>query len=265
MALVHRVGWQPHFFEQSPWFWPIAPVAQRFAEYADWPLHADFNAVHSRILEDQGLLPFVFRENVRKQDKRDNDGRIALHALYDARVSQAREVPTRERDWHDLLNMLCFTTFPRSKHALHSRIHAITLARVEPNAKRLPNRRTPEQDALALFDEGGVVLAATADAAQQLRASTSIEQSNALCQALVNAQQLRIMPFGHALFEHEVEGLRVPGGCTQIVCVPDDRLWREPPDFLRQLDISLSAHLRDPEHFQSPRSCGQVLLSALEL
>src|SRR4051812_49164817 len=105
MALVHRVGWDARFCQRSPWFWPLSAAASRFEQLPDWPSLADFDAVYAEFTA--GVAPLRFRSNVRKQDKR-ADGQVVLSALYDARISQAGEVPTRERDWHDLLNMLCF-------------------------------------------------------------------------------------------------------------------------------------------------------------
>ena len=259
MALRHRVGWDAQFCQRSQWFWPLSAAAAQFADFSDWPGLSEFDRVYAELTGD--TAPLRFRENVRKQDKR-AEGRVVLSALYDARISQAGEVPTRERDWHDLLNMLCFTTFPRSKRALHARQYACLAQRIQPDMKRLPNTRTTEQDALTLFDEGGVVLALEHAEALQLRAASDAERDT-LCLALSEARKLRVVPFGHALFEHLVEGLRCPGGCTQIIEVPE--LWPHDPQFLNSLDQALSEHIAEPSNFTSPRTCGQIRLSTFEL
>lgn len=259
MALRHRVGWDAQFCRRSQWFWPLSAAAAHFAQLGDWPQLADLDRAYAELAG--GIAPLHFRANVRKQDKR-AQGRVVLSALYDARISQSGEVPTRERDWHDLLNMLCFTTFPRSKRALHARQYACLAQRIEPDMQRFPNTRTPEQDALTLFDEGGVVLALEAPAAAQLRAASERER-DALCLSLSEARKLRVVPFGHALFEHLVEGLRCPGGCTQIIEVPE--LWADDAVFLSSLDHRLSEHITNPENFSSPRTCGQIRLATFEL
>lgn len=259
MALVHRVGWDARFCQRSPWFWPLTAAASRFEKNADWPSLEQLDAIYAELAGAVG--PLRFRENVRKQDKR-ADGQVVLSALYDARISQAGEVPTRERDWHDLLNMLCFATFPRSKRALHARQYACLARRIPPGTRRLPNARTPEQDALTLFDEGGVALALEPDAAAQLTAAGEGGRETAALE-LVAERRLRVVPFGHALFEHLVEGLRCPGGCTQIVVLDD--LWPDAQQFLRALDVALSALIADPTQFQSPRACGQIRLATFEL
>jgi hypothetical protein len=111
-----------------------------------------------------------------------------------------------------------------------------------------------------LFDEGGVVLAATAEAAAQLSAASEAERELA-CAELVAGRTLRVVPFGHALFEHLVEGLRVPGGCTQTVVVTAP--LHDNAQFLPALDRALCACIGDAERFQSPRDCAQVRLNAV--
>jgi hypothetical protein len=51
--------------------------------------------------------------------------------------------------------------FPRAKAALHGRQHRAILASLPPGSTRLPGARSREHDALALLDEGGVVLLET--------------------------------------------------------------------------------------------------------
>lgn len=261
MGLVHRVGWDPELCRRSRWFWPLSAAAAHLAALHDWPSLQDYTRVYRACTLDQDVAALTFCENVRKQDKR-ADGRVVLSALYDARITLAQLVPTRERNWHDLLNMLCFATFPHSKLALHARQYARLAERIDPGAPRLPNRRTPEQDALTLFDEGGVVLALAPGAALQLRAAASADRETLSLQ-LQAAGQLRVVPFGHALYEHLIEGLRCPGGCTQSVVLPE--LWTETPTFLRALDRQLAEHVQSPEQLQSPDACGQIKLSAFAL
>ena len=259
MGLTHKVGWDPALCTRSAWFWPLTAAASHFAQHADWPSLADFDAAYRACTAGLEVAELRFRGNVRKQDKR-ADGRVVLEALYDARITLAHEVPTRERNWHDLLNMLCFATFPHSKLALHARQFARLSERIDAHMAKLPNRRTPEQDALTLFDEGGVLLAATSDAARQL-AAASPEARESTCLALCNQRMVRVVPFGHALYEHLIEGLRCPGGCTQVVVVDD--VWAD--TLLPALDRALHAKLEDPAQLTSPRTCGQIRLSAFEL
>lgn len=261
MALLHRVGWDAAFLRRSPWFWPLTAAAARFASRTDWPLRADFDALYAEHATARGAEPLRFVENVKKTDKHDGD-KLVLARLYDGRIALGSEVPTRERDWHDFFNALCFATYPRAKRALHRRQFAILQRRIEPGATRLPPARIPEQDSLTLFDEGGAVVATEARSAQQLMAAPEADRAE-LLRELSDSKCARIIPFGHALFEHLVEGLRCPGGSTRIVELPTLNL----PDaaLLTQVDQSLAAQLEDPTIFLTPKESSHLRLPALGL
>jgi hypothetical protein len=240
----------------------LAAAAERFAQLADWPTRGALDAMYRELTADvPGVEPLRFADNVRKQDKR-RDGQIRLDGLYDGRIAVHGEVPTREGDWHDFFNALCFATFPRAKRALHLRQYSALRGRVPATATRLPPARTREQDALTLFDEGGALIAAEQPAYRQL-SSTAGEERQARLRALCGQAQARIVPFGHALFEHLVEGLRCPGGFTQIVAV--DRLTCSDHVLVSQVDAALGVLLADPSSFQSPRAGSHLRLDVLGL
>lgn len=259
MALVHKVGWVADFARRSPWFWPIEAVARRFEARLDWPTRDDLAALYAARAVRVGAPPLRFVENVRKRDKR-TDGRVAIEALYDARIALRGEVPTRECDWHDFFNALCFATFPRAKHALHARQYAALAARLRPEDTRMPGARTREQDALTLFDEGGAAIVATTEAAQALVAPGADHDTAA---ALERAGVARVVPFGHAIFEHLVEGLRCPGGLTYIEMV--DVVPHDDEALLDFVDHALARALADPSRFATPRASAPVRLVALGL
>jgi DUF3025 family protein len=248
MALVHRLGWEPDFITRSGWFWPLARVAARLRAHADWPTRTELDALCADAAADLGLTPLRFGPNVRKEEKR-AAGRIVLDALYDARIALHGEVPTRERDWHDLFNALCFAAFPRAKRALHARQYRALAARLTPNARRMPNARTKEQDALTLFDEGGVAIAADAHAAHALASCDEATLPELLAE-LERAGRACRVPFGHALFEHLVEGIACPGGGTRVIEL--ERLPRDDAALVRAVDAGLCALLEDPAWFRSP-------------
>lgn len=168
---IRKVRWERPafdgcFFTRHPDFWPIAEAAKRFSEHADWPAVEEYNAPG---------VPVRFEEAPLKRKR--PPGEIVRAELYDARIVNDRVVPTRPRMWHDFLNALVWLTFPKAKLALHRRQHAAIERWIPPGATQLPNARTREQDALALVDEGGVLLV-----------------------------EGRTMFFGHALFEGLVFG-----------------------------------------------------------
>ena len=138
------------FFERDPRFSAVAPVAKIFAEYTDWPAPSDLD----RELAARAGIRFVLA----KPRPRRQRGPVDVRDMYDARIARG-EVPTREKNWHDFLNALVWATFPKSKATLHARQHrAIREWAGADVVRKLPNARTRELDALALIDEGGVIV-----------------------------------------------------------------------------------------------------------
>jgi hypothetical protein len=136
------------FPARSPHFWPLARALAALGPGGDFPAVADLG----RVFAEQPPVAFVRAAPRRRRAPLDP------RALYDARITLDFEVPTRERCWHDFMNALVWGTFPRAKRALHARQHRAIAARLAPGARTLPPVRTRELDALALLDEGGVVL-----------------------------------------------------------------------------------------------------------
>jgi hypothetical protein len=146
-------------------------------------------------------------------------GRAALDTgrLYDARIARDRCVPTRARSWHDFLNALVWATFPRSKLALHERQHRALVERIEPGSRTLPATRTREHDALALLDEGGVVV-------------------------LDDGRARETVLFGHALYEGLVLGRGAMTACG--IVTPVRRMPAEPRERVASADAALAELLR---------------------
>lgn len=123
--------WRPRFFEASHLFSAIRDVAMRFADDESFPSPERID----ELLHDRTPVRFV------RASQRDKQ-------LYDARIVSNGEVSTRDGSWHDFSNALVWATFPLTKMAVHRRQNAL----VVPGA----SHRTPEGDALAMLDEGGV-------------------------------------------------------------------------------------------------------------
>ncbi|MEO1767122.1 DUF3025 domain-containing protein [Thiobacter aerophilum] len=75
---------------------------------------------------------------------------------YEARIAREGLLPTRLQNWHDLFNLLVWVAFPRSKAALNRCHYRLQEAR----AQRGEGGRTPAEQALAQFDESGVIIVA---------------------------------------------------------------------------------------------------------
>jgi hypothetical protein len=262
MGIEHRVGWDPHFIARSPWLWPLAAVAEPLRARPRWPSHSELDAIYARCAERRGARCLNFRPAQPRARHRAAEPRpIELERIYDGRIALTSVVTTRAENWHDLLNALCFATWPKSKLALHERQYRALIARLEPDALRLPPTRSPEQDALTIFDEGGVVIAALRDTAAALALLEPSEFESAVQRSLV-ARRTRVIPFGHALFEHMVEGLVCPGGSARIVAL--DAIAGTDACLLDAADDALAKALADPASFSAPRQANHLRLQRLE-
>jgi hypothetical protein len=195
--------WNGRFFESDPRFWPIAPAARRFAEHACFPAPEELRA--------PGVL-FVSARKPRRVRRV-----AATEAAYDVRIERG-EVPTRPGSWHDFLNALVWATFPASKRAIHALQAALVRRALHANPHALPNARTREHDALALLDEGGVIVLQSEQAELELG-------------------------FGHALYEGLVRG--GPPATASSLTFTVDRL-PERTEAPKLADALLSARLATP-------------------
>jgi hypothetical protein len=169
--------------------------------------------------------------------------------LYDARVTLEKVVPTRPRCWHDFMNALVWGSFPRAKSALHARQHRAIAARIAPGACRLPAARTPELDALALLDEGGIVL--VADDPDAARAALRSRQPGAIA-SQVDAGAMTVVVFGHAVYESLA--LRVPPAVAAAIVIARG----SSADIAKAADAALERLVGNDRALLSPRELARI-------
>lgn len=189
--LVSDRSFDGRFFEGHALFWPLAPAASSFSGERDWPPVE----AYERAFLDRTTTPVRFEAAPPPPRGRRRATAIDPRRLYDARITRDRCVPTRPRSWHDFLNALVWATFPRAKLALHQRQHRVLIERIPAGARTLPPTRSREHDALALIDEGGVVL-------------------------LDDGHVREMVLFGHALYEGLVLGRGAMTACAIPAPVP---------------------------------------------
>ncbi|HUS28792.1 MAG TPA: DUF3025 domain-containing protein [Kofleriaceae bacterium] len=166
-------GWEPDRL-QHPRFARVADLVTRLTSERDWPEVATLNAAFAPELGSVGVR---LVEAPKLKPALGSDGAIDIASLYEVRIVEAGEIPTRPRNAHDLLNALVWAAFPRTKLALTRELAAVQRVRAEGRAT-LPNARSPAHDKLAMFDEGALV---------RVRGTTWI--------------------FGHAVYEHAYAGV----------------------------------------------------------
>jgi hypothetical protein len=170
-------AWEPQRFRHAR-FARVADLVERFSSERDWPsvarldecLAPELRGVGMRLVEAPKTKPALAA-----------DGLLDPASLYEVRIVEHGEIPTRPRNSHDLLNALIWAAFPHSKLALSRSLAAVQRERAKGRTK-LPSTRTPEHDRLALIDEGAL-----------------------LCVTGSTSRSTWI--FGHAILEHAYAGV----------------------------------------------------------
>lgn len=225
---------------------PLEPFRALLTELSAFDEFPDSEALSRWVERDRverapEAPPLTFVE-LRPRSRRSKRGKVKLKELYDARISLGGQVPCLAKSYHDLFNALMFRAFPRAKRALHARQYAALAGWALADADRLPGKRTREQDALTLFDEGGSVVVCPTELAPRVAAGGRIP--------LVGPDALaRLVLFGHALVEHLSEGQLGLRSTARVLFVPEvptgDAL-------LSAVDAFVTRLVHDPERFRAP-------------
>ena len=186
------LGWDPTRFAQ-PRFAKVADLIARLAHAPDWPSIAMLNDSFAPELSRAGVR---LVEASKTKPVLDAVGTIDPSSLYEVRIVELGEIPTRPRNAHDLLNALVWAAFPEAKLALSRALAAVQRERAAGRAS-LPATRTRDHDRLALIDEGGLLV----------------------------VNQTATWIFGHAIYEHAYAGeLAVRGAPIDLVVPGVDQL-----------------------------------------
>jgi hypothetical protein len=247
--------WNRHFLAGEPLFRVFEAFAEPFRTEA-WPDLSDYarqleviRARSKHAFAPLGVLPNPVRARRAKRQS------LNLEELYDGRIALTGKVYCLRQSYHDLLNIIIFSAFPLAKRALHARqfsaVSAWLSSEVGASTPRIPGRRTREQDALTIFDEGGVVLVMS-------EASRNGFQSSQAPIALAPFQpESGVVPilFGHALLEHLHEGHRAIRASGLILTLPSLVDGSEAPsEWCARVDPILAEKFADKSLFQEPKA-----------
>jgi hypothetical protein len=205
----------------------VAAWSQRLAS-GPWPSVAALDSLYA-----DRLRPLRLVEDRRPRRTR---GPRPVEDVYEVRVGARGELPTRASSWHDLMNVLVWCAFPRSKRALSDRQYQLAITR-----HTMPGRNR-EQDALALFDEGGIVVLC--------RPGLALPENDAAALRVEVARgEVRLWLFGHALLEAVARGDLAAedrrGTGLRLIASP------QAPD-ADEIDAQLADALTDPTRFVRP-------------
>lgn len=223
-------AWDPLFIDRAPMLASLRTAAAGLCG-ADWP-------------QIDALQGAVDRAGVR------TGSGLALRlapparhgpdaGAYELRVFQRGELEVRERNWHDLFNVLAWLTFPRAKAALNARHCAVF-------GDSRQGRRGPVRDALTLFDESGVIVVSVDAALLQMihdfqwRPLFWTRRADVL-------RDMRFMLFGHALCEKALAPYKGITGRGLLFDVDRGFLELTLAEQLAQIDRRLAARIADPQ------------------
>lgn len=250
--------WNPSYLFGHDLFAIFEPLAAPLRT-PTWPSLDELTHLNeeARLLHAPECAPLRFRA-APKRSRRERRTCVRLDDLYDGSISLNGEVPCLNESYHDLFNALIFAAFPRSKRLLHRRQHLaqtrwLERVGIDPSRPRLPGRRSREQDALTIFDEGGALLAFTNETLQDWSCWTEAKP----IEALGGAQKGRIVLFGHALLEHLFEGQKTFRASGIALKSPEPLAG---PLLLPNLDRALAARLSNSHEFLEPGADGIVSL-----
>lgn len=186
--------WTPEFSNGSPIFKPLSPWAKKFSHFKDhWPGLKDFQHVLDSLSQPIKTLSGQTLKIVQQDGK---PGHFNEH--YAPRIYLTGEIQTRTENWHDFFQFLTWFMFPKTKAVINS-IHVPAAQSRIDNETDL-GRRSPVENMLSLFDEGGAVVLSSDESLLQLVRDFQWKElfwrrRNEL------ESKLKLITFGHALYE----------------------------------------------------------------
>lgn len=240
-------AWNPDFCNRSPMFEPLRAAA-RGLRTAYWPGCDDINRIidaRGGAIVNAGGRPVRFVEQQLRQQ--------TFADQYEPRIFLRGEVQYRPCNWHDLFNALVWLTFPAAKAALNRR-HYLELERQRASGAL---NRGPAQDALTLFDEGGVIITAGDSGLAALLSGLQWKELFWRRRAEV-VQSMRFYLFGHALYEKALTPFAGVTGRGVIFEVGADFPAQPPAAQLAALDNRLAQRIGDAAQFMATRELAPV-------
>lgn len=221
---------------RAPAFEPLGPTLDRLPAER-WPTREALTELADGVTTSRGKRISFVAPRERSAGER---------SRYELRIADTGEIETRAESWHDLFNALAWIAYPRAKAAINAQHAAILVERGEREALR----RSPERDALTLFDEGGVAVLCSEPRFLDLIVDFQWKRLFwSERQAL--ERNVRFVAFGHALFEQLLDphiGLVAKTVFLRFDELPGDAA------LVAAADGSLAEHFSERARFPSPRA-----------
>jgi len=238
------VPWTPDFYTHSPLFEPIAPLAAQFSAFNEWPELSDYQ----RLLDEHEPIHTQHGAALKIVPQEGRPGHFEQH--YAPRIYLSGEIQTRTRNWHDFFQLLTWFIFPRTKAVINA-IH-IPRAKQRIETGEEMGRRTPIENMLSLFDEGGAVIVASDPTLLQL--IREFRWKELFWQRREElARKFDCVTFGHAMYEKAMAPYLGMTANTILLEADSSYFALNRDERLTWIDQQLTAIFEQGERYQNPR------------
>ena len=248
--------WDATFTSFSPIFSPLKSWAEKFSTFkGGWPVLSDYQAILDALPQPIKTLAGKTLKVVPQDGKPGH-----FHEHYAPRIYLTGEIQTRTENWHDFFQFLTWFMFPKTKAVINS-IHVPSAqARIENNVDL--GRRSPVENMLSLFDEGGAVILCSDESMLQL--IRDFKWKELFWQRRDElSEKLKLVTFGHALYE---KGLSPYIGMTAnciLLRVEESVIQQTNSEQLSYIDTELSQLFSSGERYKKPKDLSPFPLLGL--
>jgi hypothetical protein len=248
--------WTPDFVTLSPIFSPLTPWAEKFSQFnEDWPELNDYQSILDElpqpILTQSGQALKIVEQDGKP-------GHFSEH--YAPRIYLTGEIQTRTENWHDFFQFLTWFMFPKTKAVINAIHIPAAQSRIEKESDL--GQRSPIENMLSLFDEGGAVILCSDNSLLDL--IREFKWKELFWQRREELQsKLKIITFGHALYE---KGLSPYVGMTAnciLLNVDEALLNKSNNEHLDWIDLKLSELFSEGNKYTKPKDLAPFPLLGL--
>lgn len=227
-------GWRPDFLKASPLFEPLRPIGRSLEKLSDWP---NFKDIAYLIHQSSRQIATRSGKSVRFVPQKKSV--CGFEEQYEVRIYQKGEVQTRLSNWHDLFNVLVWTTFSNTKAELNQ-LHYQAITQEWQAGKR---QRGPLRDAATCFDESGVIVVCSDNNLVRLLKDFAWKELF-WSQRTSLVAHMKFFIFGHGLYEKALNPYVGMTGKGIILPVAEDFFSQTLSSQLDFIDNMLSVFIR---------------------
>ena len=232
---------------RSPMFEPLQSFTQSLAVFRNgWPSLDDYQTLLAErpepILTQSGMPLKIAAQGRRPQ---------CLEEQYASRIYLTGEIQTRAANWHDFFQLLTWLSFPKTKAAINAIHHHAATERFAGAADN--GRRSPLENMLSLFDEGGAIVAyADAELPQMIR---GFDWKNLFWQRRTGSlENMNCIIFGHALYEKALTPYIGMTANSVLLAVDPGFFLKAMDEKIKTIDEMLSIVFINDSYYRSPQA-----------